>query len=560
MEYFLSEFEKQLSMVVTDFRELSRQIAGEHPAQELLKTVFSTLFNMQTQLQKALSDYEQQKLNPVSDNNRLYEMLYKSSLILTAETDTSRLLDLAIDTIINLSGAGRGFLALLDDAQNYTLISSRNMDRESIEHAEKEISNTVIRRVLQLQKEVKIDDPSTANSLVDKSSILQKGALPLICVPLFIDDKVKAVVYLDRFENDISTLSISLTKNFAKQLANFLKTTETLDHLKATNSELLSQLRKQFRFGNIICKSKSMVKMLQTISRVADTDVSVLIHGETGTGKELIARAIHENSLRASGPFIEVDCGALPPNIIESELFGYVRGAFTGANNDKIGLLESANGGTIFLDEINNMPQEFQTKLLRVLQQKAIRRLGENFERKVDFRLIAASSANLKEEMENKRFRQDLFYRINTVSVILPPLRERKEDILVLVNHFLEYYSEKYNRPVKSFTADFLRTLEQYHWPGNVRELEHVVERAIVLCQGETLTTADLPEEIRGLRVEVDVEHNYDSLETYINAAKKQYIEKVLKECQGKKVEAARRLQINRSYLFNLIKQLHIKA
>ncbi|WP_456409092.1 sigma-54 interaction domain-containing protein [Caldithrix abyssi] len=559
MEKLLQQFDRRLSEIMEEFRYFSDLFPKDHAAHDRLTSIFAALFSLQSATQKMLNQVKQSPISDFDQSERLYEMLYKNSLILTTETDKQKLLDLAIDSIIEMSGAQRGFLALIDEKQNYTIISSRKMDRQSIKSAKKKVSNTVIRRVLQNQKTIAFQKPTRQKELTDISSVLQKGSFPLICVPLFINDKIRGVIYLDQFTKDLSPAIIALVKNFVTQLSNFLHTNELLDQLKDRNRALEQQLKKQNQFGKIVCKSKAMLQVLQTINQVAATDVTVLIHGQTGTGKELVARAIHENSLRVNGPFIEVDCGALPPNIIESELFGYKRGAFTGANQDKMGLLESANGGTLFLDEINNLSTNFQVKLLRVLQQKTIRRLGDTQERKVDFRLIVASSTDLKEEMKKKRFREDLFYRINTISVFLPPLRERKEDIPVLVNHFIKRYSEKYNRPAQSFTADFLQALERYTWPGNIRELEHVIERAVVLSSRTVLNVTDLPEEIFGNQKEMLLSQHYESLDKFITEAKKMYIEKILKECQGKKVEAARRLKINRSYLFSLIKQLQIK-
>jgi len=301
-----------------------------------------------------------------------------------------------------------------------------------------------------------------------------------------------------------------------------------------------------------------MLQVLKTIAKIAPTSAHVLIQGETGTGKDLIARAVHENSPRCEGPFIEVDCGALPANLIESELFGYVRGAFTGAQENKIGLLEAAHGGTLFLDEINNLSPESQAKLLRVLQQLKIRRIGETRERPVDFRLIAASSRKLADMIAAETFRRDLFYRINTVSLDLPPLRERKEDIFLLAVTFLEKFCTLHGREPLTLSPEAMTALECHPWPGNVRELEHVIERAVILSESRPVALRDLPAELHKT-IPAEEESEQVSLEAFTNRARKRYIGKVLRDCGGKKVEAAGLLQVNRSYLFQLIKQLGIE-
>ena len=559
METFLNQMEDKLNGLLMSFRQLSQQIGStDHTVESQLKNYFNQLFKLQTYFQVQKEEIINQLKRSEPAHAQLYRLLYKSSLILGSSIEFSELLNLAIDTIIEMSGAERGFLALLENEKNYKFITARNMGKENIPKPEKEVSDRVIRQILNLKKKNKQQGKTASQDLVEKSSLFKTGLTAVICVPILFDDVIKGVIYLDRKDENFTPFAFMLVKNFSRQLANFLKSAEEFKSLKTSHQQLLNNLKKRYQFQNIICKSKAMIHVLKTIAKVSDTDVSVLIQGETGTGKELIARAIHENSSRKNAPFIEVDCGALPPNLIESELFGYVKGAFTGAHSTKIGLLDAANGGTVFLDEINNLPPQFQLKFLRVLQQKKIRRIGDNKERTVDFRLITASSVDLKQAVQKGQFRQDLYYRLNTVSIDLPPLRERKEDIFVLASHFLNMYSELHHRPVIAFSPDFLKALENYDWKGNVRELEHVIERAVILSEGTELSIDDLPPEIKGAKAYDDLPEADLSLEDYIKQAKKRYIEKILRQCNGKKVEAANRLKINRSYLFTLIKELNI--
>jgi two-component system response regulator AtoC len=239
-----------------------------------------------------------------------------------------------------------------------------------------------------------------------------------------------------------------------------------------------------------------MTKALEVAAKVARHPSSVLITGESGTGKELVARLIHGESHRADAPFVPVNCGAIPENLLESELFGYARGAFTGADRDKPGLFEVASGGTLFLDEIGEMPSTLQVKLLRVLQESEIRRLGDTRTRQVDVRLVAATNKDLEEEIREGNFRQDLYYRMAVVPIHLVPLRQRRDEITLLVRHFIDNNNRKLRLDKKAIDADAMRLLLAYHWPGNVRELENTIERAMVLSDGPNITVADLPEQV----------------------------------------------------------------
>jgi DNA-binding NtrC family response regulator len=265
--------------------------------------------------------------------------------------------------------------------------------------------------------------------------------------------------------------------------------------LEEENVYLRGELEERFTFANIIGKSRKMQEIFSVVSRIAGTGSTVLISGESGTGKELIARAIHYNSGRR-GKFVSINCGALPENLLESELFGHERGAFTGAVRDKKGLFQEADRGTIFLDEIGEMSPPMQIKLLRVLQERTVRRVGGNEEISVDVRVIAATNRDLSEQIQRGAFREDLFYRINVIPIELPPLRHRKEDIPLLVYHFIGKYTAAQNLRAKKVSVEAMRALEHYRWPGNVRELENVVERTIALEKSEIVTTRSLPESV----------------------------------------------------------------
>jgi DNA-binding NtrC family response regulator len=260
---------------------------------------------------------------------------------------------------------------------------------------------------------------------------------------------------------------------------------------------LKSELYEKFKIDGVVGKSKKMLQVIEIVKKVAPTNATVLICGESGTGKELIARAIHHNSPRKDNPFIAINCAAIPETLIESELFGYEPGAFTGANTRKIGLIEAANKGTLFLDEVAELPLITQSKLLRVLQEKEIRRIGGKETIKVDVRIIAATNKNLLEEVQKKKFREDLYYRLKVVTIEIPPLRERKEDIPELVKYFIEKYSKEFGKEIKGIEEKAMQALLNYHWPGNIRELESVIEKAIIICEGDKIKFKDIADELK---------------------------------------------------------------
>ena len=255
---------------------------------------------------------------------------------------------------------------------------------------------------------------------------------------------------------------------------------------------LRNEVQTRYSFGNIIGKNRRMQEVYQLISDVAETDATVLIRGETGTGKELVAKSIHFNSMRKNRVFVSLNCGALPETLLESELFGYEKGAFTGAMRQKIGKFEYADGGTVFLDEVGDLSPTTQIKLLRVLQERVIERVGGNDEIHVDVRIIAATHKDLEDEVENGRFREDLYYRLNVVPIWLPPLRERKDDILLLTKHFLSKYSQLLRKDITIISQDVINEMMSYDWPGNVRQLENLIERAIIMAKGNAITNIDL--------------------------------------------------------------------
>jgi two-component system response regulator AtoC len=338
-----------------------------------------------------------------------------------------------------------------------------------------------------------------------------------------------------------------------------LKKAEERERLKKENISLqkrIDKIEQRYSFGNIIARSEAMRHVFELVEKVADHKTTVLVTGESGTGKDLIARAIHHNGRRANKPMVSINCGGIPENLLESELFGYKRGAFTDAVKDKPGRFEEADGGTVFLDEIGELPLSLQVKLLRVLQEEEISPLGGVGSRRIDVRVIAATSKDLNREAAEGRFREDLFYRINVMSIHLPPLRERRGDIPLLVGYFIDVFNKKLQKDIEGLSSEAMPILMGYPWPGNIRELENVIERAILLAQGRWISPEDLPSRITSDSTYFSSLPPEDSLSLKKASSRleRELIRKALELTTGNRTQAARILEISRPKLISKIK------
>jgi two-component system response regulator AtoC len=339
-----------------------------------------------------------------------------------------------------------------------------------------------------------------------------------------------------------------------------LRKAEERESLRTENARLREEIRKESRFDEILAKSAPMMEIFKTISKIADYKTTVLISGESGVGKELVARAIHRRSARKDKPFVAINCGAIPENLLESELFGHKRGAFTDATADRRGLFEEAHGGTLFLDEIGELPLALQVKLLRVLQEETIRRLGDVKDLKVDVRIVAATHRDLHAEVKAARFREDLFYRLNVLPIAIPPLRERKEDVLLLVDHFLDRNNTRLGTAIRGLDAEARKALVDYSWPGNVRELENTIERAMVLAEGDQLHVQDLPERVREARdpVQMQLASGELSIKKTARIIEEVLIRRALQKTKGNRTRAAEVLEISHRALLYKLKDYKI--
>ncbi|MHC4745015.1 MAG: nif-specific transcriptional activator NifA, partial [Planctomycetota bacterium] len=441
-------------------------------------------------------------LAEVSRHVQELETLYKISHILAAGTRQRQMLAEVLDTLDNDLGMNRGIVTLLGpDSDEITIDVAHNVSQVRSRKVRYRIGEGVTGKVMQTGKAMIVPKVSEEPSFLDhfERKGADEGETSFICVPISIGQNVIGTISIDRpfdesvsLDDDMRVLSI-----VASMVANDVKARREIairrQELEDENIRLRNELADRFRPENIIGNSGSMRDVYQQIHQVAGSDTTVLIRGESGTGKELVAHAIHYTSPRSEGPFIKVNCAALNENLLESELFGHEKGAFTGAIQSRKGRLEEADGGTLFLDEIGDFSAVTQVKLLRVLQERQFERVGSNQTLKTNARIIVATNRDLEKAVEDGAFRQDLYYRINVFEVFLPPLRERKDDILLLADYFVEQYSRKMGKDVRRISTPAINMMVAYHWPGNVRELENCIERAVLLSTDAVIHGHHLP-------------------------------------------------------------------
>jgi Nif-specific regulatory protein len=493
-----------------------------------------------------------------SENRRL-QTLYATSIALTGQTQKEMLVETALDIVVRELQADAGFVVLVDSQGEIESIYSHNLDPEKQADA-KEMSLSVIRSTIQSSKPTS-EQVKPDRELAQQNSIIRLGISAVLCVPLLHEKRVLGAVYLDRRnkDNPFTASDLSYLSAFADQIVRSLKVSDEIETLEkkliSTETTKMSDLRSTFKCEEIIGSSAALFEVLKVASRISATDATVLILGESGTGKELFAKAIHQNSRRKEKPFVAINCAAIPNDLLESELFGYEQGAFTGASKSKQGKIETAHEGTLFLDEIGEMPMTLQAKLLRLLQEREFERLGSVKKQKLDIRLICATNRNLKDLVEQGKFRQDLYYRLKVVELSLPPLRERPEDIEELAKHFLKKHAVGGN--VCDLSNDALVALENYTWYGNVRELENVMLRCAVLATGKTIRKEDLPPEITET---LDSAMPIQLGKTLADAEaefRRMYLTKTLHKATSV-TEAAKQLGINRTHFYKLLTQLGI--
>jgi transcriptional regulator with GAF, ATPase, and Fis domain len=462
-----------------------------------------------------------------------------------------RLLELVFEVI----PAERGAILLVAEDPN-TFSSVFGWDKTPGSERPVQVSRTVIRQVLQEGAGMLSNDVLEGKDFRDSESLVASRISSVLAVPVLLFQKLLGAIYLDtcnpttRFDRE----HLQLLTGIAATAAVALENARHMEWLASENRRLQDEIKLEH---SMVGESAPMRSVLQFVAKAAPTDATVLICGESGTGKELVARALHTNSRRADKPFVAINCAAIADALLESELFGHEKGAFTSAFAQKKGKLEVANSGTLFLDEVSELALALQAKLLRVLQEREFERVGGTHPIKVDVRVIAATNKDLDEAIREGRFRRDLFFRLNVVSLTMPPLRERREDISLLATHFAKKYSRKCKGHDMGVSAEARACLAQYSWPGNVRELENAIERAVVLGSGDVIRPEDLPEDI--LETAPTEGAAFTRYHEALKQAKKKLILQAVEQSAGNMTEAARRLGVHPNYLHRLVSNLDLR-
>ena len=509
----------------------------------------------------------------VGRENKLLRLLELNSK-LASSLDPTRLVELAMDAAIELTGAERGFL-ILEEAGQLEVQVARNFDRERLGKSHLKFSRGIAEQVIESAEPLVTVDASSDSRLRENASVHAMKLRSVACVPVRSSEKVLGALYVDnRFaEARFYPADVQLLLAFSDQVAIALRNARLHNELVQRSEQLeaerqrveelaqgqavqIDRLSEEVRasraalelrhdFGRIVARSEAMRRVLNTLDRVIDSPLSVLVVGESGTGKELVARAIHHNGPTRQGPFMSINCAALPDSLLESELFGHKKGAFTGAERDHEGLMVAASGGCLFLDELGEMSLGMQVKLLRALQEREVRPVGGTRSQSVDFRLIAATNRDLRAEIDRGAFREDLYYRVGVVEVVLPPLRQRQEDIPELTQQLLEQIAVELGRPKLTLSRPALRKVLAHDFPGNVRELRNLLTKAAVLSDGDELRAQDLELSDPGQRPERALRSRKE-----FQAAEAEAMERALTATRWNVSEAARRLGVSRATLY----------
>jgi transcriptional regulator with GAF, ATPase, and Fis domain len=472
-----------------------------------------------------------------------YKRLFEFSQKLMASYDLPTLLDQLLDVVVQVTNADKGFIVLMESGEPVVKVA-RNLRRETISDAVSHLSDSILAKVVESRKALIVSDALSDAQFKNSLSVMNLKLTSVMCVPLLERGNLVGIIYVgnDNVRQLFDEASLEILTIFASQASLLVRNALLVNELQLDNKSLQERIERM-RFGEILGSAPAMQEVFRKVQKVAGTDITVLVTGETGTGKELIAREIHNRSPRVKGPFISINCGAIPENLLESELFGHVRGAFTGAVANKAGRFQSANKGTLFLDEIGEMPLPLQVKILRALQDRVVTRVGDTGSEPVDIRVIAATNRELEGEIKAGRFREDLYYRLNVVLLHLPPLRERGDDIVVLARYMLSRYAPEYGNKVRGFTPGSIAAIKRHRWPGNIRELENRIKKAVVLADKALLGPDDLginPDELPPILPLAEAREKWQ----------REYINEVLGLNAGNRTKTARDLGVDPRTIF----------
>ncbi len=482
-----------------------------------------------------------------------FTALYAITQSINSILDPEKLLDKVLAIAMEHLDAERGLILLnnTESKSGFDVVAAKNFtDTHSPDKLA--ASSSVVKKVLSSGESVLTFDALSDERFEASRSIVAQKILSIICVPLRQKEITTGALYLDttKARGKFTEDTVKFLTIFGHLAGIAIDNARRYDSLRKENERLKNEVGSATLHGELIGRSKIWKATLDLVMRVVDTDASVLITGESGTGKELIARAIHYSGMRKDKPFMAVNCSAIPEQLLESELFGYKKGAFTGANTDKIGLIEYANGGTLFLDEVGDLPLSLQAKLLRVIQEREIRRVGDVQDRKIDVRIVTATNRDLSEDIKQGKFRDDLYFRLNVIGIHIAPLRDRKEDIPLLANYFMEKASAAHKRSAKNISAQAMEKLLKHPWHGNARELQNVMERAVVLSRNEEITETDLHLQ---LLTEDDLLQSGLTLEEF----ERRLVEKTLAEMNDNRTKTAEKLGVSLRWLQYRLKEWH---
>ncbi|MFC1591700.1 sigma 54-interacting transcriptional regulator [Thermodesulfobacteriota bacterium] len=512
------------------------------------------------------------KTTTAATNRRAKEQLatlHKISQASLHQHNLSILLEEVLDILETDMGMVRGILTLKSpDSDVFVIEASKGLTEQEKIRGQYKLGEGIVGRVAQTEQPMFIKDINLEPDFLNKTrSRKEVDRIAFLCVPVLYKRQVIGTISIDRptdtdemLKTDLDFLKL-LSELLAEAVANIREQVAERESLMEENKLLRQQLGELYQPSNIVGKCNAMHYIYMQIAQVADSTATVLIRGESGTGKEMIARGIHFSSSRKSNPFVAVNCAALPENLIESELFGHEKGAFSGAVQQRKGRFELANGGTIFLDEIGDISPAVQVSLLRVLQERSFERVGGTETISVNIRVIAATSKNLEEAIEAQRFREDLYYRLNVFPIHMPALRERKSDIILLADHFLQKYNEMYAKDIKRISTSAINMMMAYHWPGNVRELENCIERAVLSSTDNVIHGYLLPPSLQTseqTNTSIIPEEGAD-LTTMVNSYERELIVDSLKRFRGNVAAATRHLHTTQRVLHYKIKNLGIE-
>jgi transcriptional regulator with GAF, ATPase, and Fis domain len=479
--------------------------------------------------------------------------LHRFSERLMTTRSLDEVLEALLDDIIELTGAARGVVLLVDPSEGEGSLPrvrvSRNVQKEAIQDPSGQISDSIVRQVIETRRPVIVSDALTDTVFGKSESVVALKLSSVMCVPLLSQGDAVGVLYVgnDEVKHLFERRQLDLLTIFAGQASLILQNAMLLSALRADKEKLSAELADK-RFGEIIGACPSMMEVFRKLQKVAPTDISVMITGETGTGKELIAREIHRRGNRSGGPFVVVNCGAIPENLMESEMFGHVRGAFTGAVASRPGQFQQADGGTLFLDEIGELSLPLQVKLLRAIQERVVFRVGDSKPEKCDIRIVAATNRTLEEMIRTGDFREDLYYRLNVVNLWLPPLRERGDDVFMIARALLSKYADELNSSVRGFSPQALSAIRKFPWPGNIRQLENRIKKALVLCDKTLLGAEDLD-------LGPEAQEPVLPLEKAKEEFQRRYVLEALERNNGNRTQTARDLGVDPRTIFRYLEK-----